>query len=100
MPCHPREDPAGCVDHVQHLLRPRRLDARPEEIRRGRGALAQGLSRHEAAGEGDSSHRQGSPARALDRLIDLYTATNEPDTLRKWQAERAKKSEAASMPGT
>jgi serine/threonine protein kinase len=28
--------------------------------------------------------------RALDRLIELYTATNQPDALKKWQAERAK----------
>jgi eukaryotic-like serine/threonine-protein kinase len=35
---------------------------------------------------------------ALDRLIDLYTATNKPDDVKKWQAERAKYSEAARMP--
>jgi hypothetical protein len=27
---------------------------------------------------------------AVDRLIDLYTATNKPDEVKKWQAERAK----------
>jgi tetratricopeptide (TPR) repeat protein len=27
---------------------------------------------------------------ALDRLIELYTATNRPDEVKKWQAERAK----------
>ena len=27
---------------------------------------------------------------ALDRLIELYTATNKPDEAKKWQAERAK----------
>ena len=27
---------------------------------------------------------------ALDRLIDLYTATDKPDEVKKWQAERAK----------
>jgi serine/threonine protein kinase len=27
---------------------------------------------------------------ALDRLIELYTATNKPDQAKKWQAERAK----------
>ena len=27
---------------------------------------------------------------ALDRLIELYTATNQPDEANKWQAERAK----------
>ena len=27
---------------------------------------------------------------ALDRLIDLYTATNKPDEVKKWKAERAK----------
>jgi serine/threonine-protein kinase len=27
---------------------------------------------------------------ALDRLIDLYTATNKPDEVKKWRAEREK----------
>ena len=27
---------------------------------------------------------------ALDRLIELYTATDKPDELKKWQSERAK----------
>ena len=31
---------------------------------------------------------------ALDRLIDLYTATNKPEEVKKWQAERAKYPEA------
>ena len=31
---------------------------------------------------------------ALDRLIELYTATNQPDEAKKWQAERAKYPEA------
>jgi tetratricopeptide (TPR) repeat protein len=30
---------------------------------------------------------------ALDRLIELYTATNRPDEVKKWQAERAKYSD-------
>jgi hypothetical protein len=28
--------------------------------------------------------------KALDRLIELYTAANKPDEAKKWQAERAK----------
>jgi WD40 repeat protein len=35
---------------------------------------------------------------ALDRLIELYTATNKPDELKKWKAERAKYPKAAPMP--
>jgi len=31
---------------------------------------------------------------ALDRLIELYTATNKPDEVKKWRAERAKYPEA------
>jgi WD40 repeat protein len=31
---------------------------------------------------------------ALDRLIELYTASNKPDEAKKWQAERAKHPEA------
>ena len=29
-------------------------------------------------------------SQALDRLIELFTATNKPDEVKKWQAERAK----------
>ncbi len=36
---------------------------------------------------------------ALDRLIDLSTATNKPDDVKKWQTERAKYLAAAPTPG-
>jgi tetratricopeptide (TPR) repeat protein len=36
---------------------------------------------------------------ALDRLIDLYTATSKPEEVKKWQAERAKYPEAAPPDG-
>ncbi len=36
---------------------------------------------------------------ALDRLIDFSTATNKPDEVKKWQAERAKYPAAAPPPG-
>jgi hypothetical protein len=29
-------------------------------------------------------------SQAFDRLIELYTATNRPDEVKKWRAERAK----------
>jgi hypothetical protein len=36
---------------------------------------------------------------ALDRLIELYTATSKPDEGKKWQAERAKyPKEAPTVP--
>ncbi len=35
----------------------------------------------------------------IDRLIDFYTATNKPDEVKKWQAERAKYPAARPMPG-
>lgn len=35
---------------------------------------------------------------ALDRLIDLYTLTNKPDEMKKWQAERAKYPYVAPSP--
>ena len=35
---------------------------------------------------------------ALDRLIELSTATNKPDEVKKWQAERAKYPEVAPKP--
>jgi hypothetical protein len=34
---------------------------------------------------------------ALDRLIELYTAMNKPDEVKKWQAERAKYPRTAPM---
>jgi hypothetical protein len=36
---------------------------------------------------------------SLDRLTELATATNRPDDVRKWQAERAKYPAAAQTPG-
>jgi eukaryotic-like serine/threonine-protein kinase len=36
---------------------------------------------------------------ALNRLIDLATATNKPDDVKKWQAERAKYPATAPPPG-
>jgi eukaryotic-like serine/threonine-protein kinase len=36
---------------------------------------------------------------AIDRLIDFSTATNEPDEVKKWQAERAKYPATAPPPG-
>ena len=35
---------------------------------------------------------------ALDRLIELYTATNKPDEAKKWQTERAKYPDVAPPP--
>jgi hypothetical protein len=35
---------------------------------------------------------------ALDRLIELYTATNQPDEVEQWQAERAKYPKATPKP--
>jgi eukaryotic-like serine/threonine-protein kinase len=35
---------------------------------------------------------------ALDRLIELYTATNKPDEVKKWKAERAKYPKPAPTP--
>ena len=36
---------------------------------------------------------------ALERLIELATATSQPEEVKKWQAERAKYPQAASTPG-
>jgi hypothetical protein len=35
---------------------------------------------------------------ALDRLIELYTATNKPEEVKKWRAERARYPDVAPMP--
>jgi hypothetical protein len=34
---------------------------------------------------------------ALDGLIELYTATNKPEEVKKWQAERAKYPPASAV---
>ena len=34
---------------------------------------------------------------ALDALIELYTATNKPEEVKKWQAERAKYPPASAV---
>ena len=36
-----------------------------------------------------SAQTRGSLPETLDRLIELYTVTNKPDEVKKWQAERA-----------
>lgn len=53
--------------------------------------------------EGMEAREQTIPAQsntripeALDRLIELYTATNKPDEVQKWQAERSKYPPAAT----
>ncbi len=55
--------------------------------------------------EGMKQREKAIPARdatalpeALDRLIELETATNRPDEVKKWQAERAKYPQAAFPP--
>ena len=65
--------------------------AGPEEIRRSRTAAPGRLRGDEAAREDDPADQaQRRLTEALDRLIDLSTATNKPDDVKKWQAERAK----------
>jgi WD40 repeat protein len=65
----------------------RRLHTQPNPSRYRAGYLAAGVARDDFA------------ARFyLDRLIELYTATNHPDEVKKWQAERAKYPAAAPMP--
>ena len=55
--------------------------------------------------EGMKQREKTIPARglvrlpeAIDRLIELFTATNKPDEAKKWRAERAKYKETAPMP--
>jgi len=38
------------------------------------------------------------PPKALNRLVELYTAMNKPEEVKKWQAERAKYPVIAPMP--
>ena len=45
VPGHPREDAARCLVHLQHEVDARRRSAGPEEIRRGRTALAEAATR-------------------------------------------------------
>ena len=44
------------------------------------------------------SEGRGRLPDALDRLIEFYTATNKPDEVKKWWAERAKYPILAPMP--
>ena len=55
-----------------------------------RAAAAQGLRGDEDPRKDDPAARRHPHPRVLDRLIELYTATNKPDEVKKWQAERAK----------
>jgi hypothetical protein len=58
------------------------------------------LAGYEGMKQGKKSIPPGSTriAEALDRLIELYTATNKPDEVKKWQVERAKYPEVAPPP--
>ena len=71
----------------------------PEEIRRGRTTLAEWLRGDEAARGHDPGAGGPAYSEALDRLIDLVIATNKPDDVKKWQAERAKYKATAPLPG-
>jgi hypothetical protein len=55
----------------------------------------EGMKTREQTIPQDSGGELRIPA-ALDRLIELYTAINKPDEVRKWQTERAKYPEATS----
>jgi uncharacterized protein HemY len=69
----------------------------------GRYAEAEPLLRSGYEGIKARAHQTGPVdgvryAEALDRLIELYTATNNPDEVTKWQAERAKYRETLPPP--
>ena len=51
------------------------------------GSLLAGTALHR--GRAAASRVPGHPE-ALDGLIELYTATNKPEEVKKWQADRAK----------
>lgn len=42
---------------------------------------------------------KGRIPHAIDRLIELYTETNKPDDVKKWQAEKAKWTPTENLPG-
>ena len=92
MPGHPRKDAARRLDDLQHQAAARIGSPGPEEKYRGRTADLERL-------RGDERREKSIPKsgggekripEALDALIELYTATNKPDEVKKWQAERAK----------
>jgi hypothetical protein len=87
MPDEPREDAARRLDYVQH----------PVDARRGAKKYAEAEPLLLKGYEGMKTCEETIPPQAsthlpeaLDRLIELYTATNQPDEAKKWQAERAK----------
>jgi hypothetical protein len=49
-------------------------------------------------GEIDPAAGRDPHPEALDRLDELYTATNRPDEAKKWRAERPKNPEVAHLP--
>jgi len=55
-------------------------------------------TRDEGPREDDPAARPHAPSDALDRLIDLSTATNKPDEVKKWRLEREKYPFLAPMP--
>ena len=61
-----------------------------EELRRRRTAALGRLRGSKAAGEVDPAARRIRLPEALDRLIEFSNATNKPDQVKKWQAERVK----------
>jgi hypothetical protein len=48
------------------------------------------MANYGLATEVDPSTNQHPYPKALNRLVELYTATNKPEEVKKWQAERTK----------
>src|ERR1700722_679457 len=69
---HPREGAPRCLAKLQHQVDAWRGTAGPEELRRGRAALAGRLRGDESAGEDESSTEQDPPPRSprpADRAV-------------------------------
>ena len=78
------------MDDVQHAVDARRVSFGQKKYQGAEPLLLKGY-------EGMKQREKTMPPsgkkllpEAIDRLIELYTATNRPEEAKRWQAERAK----------
>jgi tetratricopeptide (TPR) repeat protein len=103
-----RKDWAEAEQHLRECLRIRESrgsdDYKTDSVKSLLGGALLGQKQYAdakplllAGYEGMMAHQSSMPPQAavlipqaIDRLIELYTATNKPDEVKKWRAERAK----------
>ena len=81
--------PSPTPGHLQHPVDARAL-AGQKKYAEAERLLRQGYEGMKAREKSIPPQRRRRVPEALDRLIELYTVTNKPDEVKRWQAERAK----------